>query len=175
MNRIQTLASVVGAVLLALCLGLIGGYVWGGHRQAQIDEGRAAKVSEQQAQALASATERYREAERNGQAAVAAIAAAAQKEKENAKKQMDALRGELRTGAERLSVAVDTASAAAAARAASAGDREARADLLPAAADVLLDFALEGDDIVRELNACVDKYHRAEQVIFESKTRGAAE
>ncbi|MBP1314422.1 lysis system i-spanin subunit Rz [Herbaspirillum sp. 1130] len=175
MNRLQTVATALGAVLLALCLGLIGGHLWGGHRQAQIDEGRAAKVSEQHAIALASATERYREAERSGQAAVAAITAAAQQEKDNAKKQMDILRGKLRTGAVRLSVAVDAASAAAAARAASAGDREARADLLPAAADVLLDFAIEGDDIVRELNACVDKYHRAEQVIFESKKRGAAE
>lgn len=167
MNRLQSL----GAVVLALCLGLIGGYLWGGHRQAQIDEGTAAKVSEQHALALAGATERYREAERGGQAAVAAITAAAQQEKDNAKKQMEVLRGELRTGAERLSVAVDAASAAAAAQAAGAGDREARADLLPAAADVLLDFALEGDDVVRDLNACIDKYHRAEALIHDAEKR----
>ncbi|WP_044528130.1 lysis system i-spanin subunit Rz [Herbaspirillum sp. B65] len=167
MSRTQTILVALGAVMLALCLGLIGGYLWGGHRQAQIDEGRVAKVSEEHATALASATERYREAERSGQAAVAAITAAAQQEKENAKKQMDVLRGELRAGAVRLSVAVDAASAAAAAQAAASGDREARADLLPAAAGRILDFALEGDDIVRELNACVDKYHRAEQVIDE--------
>ena len=72
MNRLQIVATVLGALLLALCLGLIGGYLWGGHRQAQIDEGRAAEVSEQHALALASATERYREAERSGQQAVAA-------------------------------------------------------------------------------------------------------
>lgn len=161
MNRIQSF----GAVVLALRLGLLGGYLWGGHRQAQIDEGAAAKVSEQHALALASATERYREAERSGQQAVAAITAAAQQEKENAKKKMDVLRGELRAGAVRLSVAVDAASAAAAAQAASAGHREARADLLPAAAERILDFALEGDDIVRDLNACVDKYHSAEKMI----------
>ncbi|OWY32033.1 lysis system i-spanin subunit Rz [Herbaspirillum aquaticum] len=167
MNRLQTVAAALGAVLLALCLGLIGGYLWGGHRQAQIDEGRAAEVSEQHALALASATERYREAERSGQQAVAAITAAAQQEKENAKKQMDVLLGELRAGAVRLSVAVDAASAAAAAQAAAAGDREARAYLLPAAAGRILDFALEGDDLVRDLNACVDKYHRAEQMISD--------
>lgn len=164
MNRLQSF----GAVVLALCLGLIGGYLWGGHRQAQIDEGMAAEVSEQHALALASATERYREAERGGQAAVAAITAAVQQEKDNAKKQMDVLRGELRTGAERLSIAVDAASAAAASQAAASGDREARADLLPEAAGRILDFALEGDDIMRDLNACVDKYHRAEQVINEA-------
>lgn len=168
MSRVQAILAALGAVLLALCLGLIGGYLWGGHCQAQIDEGRAAKVSEEHAITLASATERYREAERGGQAAVAAITAAAQQEKENAKKQMDVLRGELRAGAMRLSVAVDEASAAAAAQAAGAGDREARADLLPAAAGRILDFALEGGDIVRDLNACVDKYHRAEQVINEA-------
>lgn len=168
MNRIQAVMTVLGAVVLALCLGLIGGYLWGGHRQAQIDEGRAAKVSEEHATALASAIERYREAERGGQAAVAAITAAAQQEKENAKKQMDALRAELRNGAVRLSVAVDAASAAAAAQAAAAGDREARADLLPAAAGRILDFALEGDDIVRDLNACIEKYHRAEQMIEDA-------
>ncbi|MBP1314527.1 lysis system i-spanin subunit Rz [Herbaspirillum sp. 1130] len=164
MNRLQGF----GAVVLALCLGLIGGYLWGGHRQAQIDEGREAKVSEQHAIALASATERYREAERGGQQAFANMTAALQKEKDDAKKRMAVLRDELRTGAVRLSVAVDAASAAAAAQAAAAGDREARADLLPAAAERILDFALEGDDIVRDLNACVDKYHRAEQVINEA-------
>ena len=68
---------------------------------------------------------------------------------------------ELRTGAVRLSVAVAAASAAAAAQAAAAGDGEARADLLPAAAGRILDFAIEGDDIVRDLNVCVDKYRRA--------------
>jgi hypothetical protein len=168
MNRLQIVATVLGAVLLALCLGLIGGYLWGGHRQAQIEEGRAAEVSEQHALALASATERYREAERSGQQAFAAMTVAVQQEKENAKKQMDVLRAELRAGAVRLSVAVDAASAAAAAQAAAAGDREARADLLPAAAGRILDFALEGGDIVRDLNACIDKYHRAEQVINEA-------
>ncbi|QJQ00231.1 lysis system i-spanin subunit Rz [Herbaspirillum rubrisubalbicans] len=168
MNRIQAVMTALGAVVLALCLGLIGGYLWGGHRQAQIDEGRAAKVSEEHATALASATERYPEAERGGQAAVAAITAAVQQEKENAKKQIDVLRAELRAGAVRLSVAVDAASAAAAAQAAAAGNREARADLLPAAAGRIFDFALEGDDIVRDLNACIDKYRRAEQVINEA-------
>ncbi|RAM63232.1 lysis system i-spanin subunit Rz [Herbaspirillum rubrisubalbicans] len=164
MNRIQSFGSVV----LALCLGLIGGYLWGGHRQAQIDEGRAAEVREQHALALASATERYREAELGGQQAFANMTAALQKEKDDAKKRMDALRDELRTGAVRLSVAVDAASATAAAQAAAAGDREARADLLPAAAGRILDFALEGDDVVRDLNACIDKYHRAEQLIEEA-------
>ncbi|QJQ02093.1 hypothetical protein C798_18205 [Herbaspirillum rubrisubalbicans Os34] len=168
MNRIQTVAIALGAIALALCLGLIGSFLWGGHHQAQIDEGRAAKVSEEHAIALASATERYREAERGGLQAFAAMTAAVQQEKENAKKQMDVLRAELRAGAVRLSVAVDAASAAAATQAAAAGDREARADLLPAAAGRILDFALEGDDIVRDLNACIDKYHRAEQVINEA-------
>ncbi|WP_017452888.1 lysis system i-spanin subunit Rz [Herbaspirillum rubrisubalbicans] len=168
MNRIQSVAIALGAIALAFCLGLIGGFLWGCHHQAQIDEGRAAKVSEEHAIALASATERYREAERGGQQAFAAMTAAVQQEKENAKKQMDVLRAELRAGAVRLSVAVDAASAAAAAQAAGSGDREARADLLPAAAGRILDFALEGDDIVRDLNACIDKYHRAEQVINEA-------
>lgn len=168
MNRIQTVAIALGAIALALCLGLISGYLWGSHRQAQIDEGRAAKVNEAHAVALASATERYREAERGGQLAFTAMTVAVQQEKENAKKQMDVLRAELRAGAVRLSVAVDAASAATAAQAAAAGDREARADLLPVAAGRILDFALEGDDIVRDLNACIDKYHRAEQVINEA-------
>ena len=169
MNRLQTIAIALGSVVLALCLGLIGGFLWGGHRQAQIDEGRAAKISEEHALALASATERYREAERNGRRAFESIEAARQQEKENATKQMEVLRGQLRTGAERLSVAIDAASAATAAATAGAGDREARANLLPAAAERILDFAREGGDIVRDLNACVDKYHRAEQMMSEAK------
>ena len=168
MNRLQTIAIALGSVALAFCLGLIGGSLWGGHRQALIDEGAAAKISEEHAVALANATERYREAERNGQRAAASIEAVRQQEKENATKQMDVLRRQLRTGAERLSVAIDAASAVAAAATAGAGDREARANLLPAAAERILDFAREGGDIVRDLNACVDKYQRAEQVINEA-------
>jgi len=171
MNRLQTIAIALGSVALAFCLGLIGGFLWGGHRQAQIDEGTAAKVSEEHARALASATERYREAERNGQRAVASIEAVRQQEKENATKQMEVLRGQLRTGAERLSVAIDAASAAPAAATAGAGDREARANLLPEAAERILDFAREGGDIVRDLNACVDKYHQAEQMMQEAGTQ----
>jgi len=168
MNRLQTIAIAAGSVVLALCLGLIAGFLWGGHHQAQIDEGRAAKVSEDHALALAGATERYREAERNGQRAFANIEATRQQEKENATKQIEVLRGQLRTGAERLSVAIDAASAAAAAATAGAGDREARANLLPEAAERILDFAREGGDIVRDLNACVDKYHHAEQMMQEA-------
>lgn len=168
MNRLQTIAIALGSIALAFCLGLIGGFLWGGHRQAQIDEGTAAKVSEEHAVAMANATERYREAERNGQRSAASIEAVRQQEKENATKQMEVLRGQLRTGAERLSVAIDAASAAAAAATAGAGDREARANLLPEAAERILDFAREGGDIVRDLNACVDKYHRAEQMMQEA-------
>jgi len=168
MNRLQTIAIALGSVVLAFCLGLIGGFLWGGHHQAQIDEGTAAKVSEEHARALASATERYREAERNGRRAFDSIDAVRQQEKENATKQMDVLRKQLRTGAERLSVSIDAASAAAAAATASAGDREARANLLPEAAERILDIAREGGDIVRDLNACVDKYHRAEQMMQEA-------
>ena len=165
MNRLQTIAIALGSVALAFCLGLIGGFLWGGHHQAQIDAGRAAKINEEHAVAMANATERYREAERNGQRAFAGIEAARQQEKENATKQMEVLRGQLRTGAERLSVAIDAASAAAAAATAGAGDREARANLLPEAAERILDIAREGGDIVRDLNACIDKYNYIEQMI----------
>lgn len=165
MTRLQAIAAAVGSVLLALCLGLIGGYLWGGHRQEQIDEGKAAKIDEQNALALAGATDRYREAERAGRAVFDSLTAAKQKEKENADKQLEALRADVRSGTVRLSIAVDAASAAQAAAAAAAGNREARADLLPAAAGRVLDLAGEGGDILRDLNACVDKYHEAERIL----------
>ena len=140
---------------------LVIGYLVGSHRQ----ELAHAKADAAAAEAVAAAAERYREAERNGQKAAQSLTAAADEEKRNAEKQMEALRADVRRGAVRLSIAVDQASATRAAAVAAAGDREARADLLPEAADHILSFAREGGDVVRELNLCIDKYHVAETMM----------
>jgi hypothetical protein len=79
--------------------------------------------------------------------------------KANAKTAIDSLRADVRSGAERLSVPTRSCSPAPASGSAATGDPEARAELLPATALELIDIAADGDDAVRELNACVDKYN----------------
>ncbi|RJG06236.1 lysis protein [Noviherbaspirillum cavernae] len=84
-----------------------------------------------------------------------AITVNSQKEKENANATIASLRADMRNGTERLSLAV----AACQTGTSGAGNSEARAELLPAAADRIVGIIGEADDAVRDLNACIDKYN----------------
>lgn len=92
--------------------------------------------------------------ERETRRAVDAITVNNQKEKSRAKATIDSLRADVRSGVERLSVAV----AACSTGDAGTGHPEARAELLPEAADRIVGIAADADEAVRDLNECVDKY-----------------
>jgi hypothetical protein len=76
------------------------------------------------------------------------------REKERAKAENDTLRRAVRDGALRLSVPA----ASCVAEHSGTGDQQARAELVPAVAGSLVDIAVDGDDAVRDLNECIDKY-----------------
>jgi hypothetical protein len=93
--------------------------------------------------------------ERETRRAVDAITTNSQREKASAKTTIDNLRADLRDRSVRLSVAVDSCTAADP----GSGHSEARADILPAAADRIVGIIGEADDAVLDLNECVDKYN----------------
>jgi hypothetical protein len=90
-------------------------------------------------------------------------------EMDDAKNKIDALRADVLTGAVRLSIAVTKAGTAASHcpasgdSSAASGDQETRAELVPQAAYDLIGIAADGDDAVRDLNACIDAYHAIER------------
>lgn len=92
--------------------------------------------------------------EREVRRAVDTITVNNQKEKARAKATIDSLRADVRNGTERLSVAVQSCQA----RDSSTGNTEARAELMPEAAERIVVIAGEANEAVRELNECIDKY-----------------
>lgn len=85
-----------------------------------------------------------------------------EKEAEDAKKEIDQLRADVRNGSRRLSVAVRSCTVPTA----SGNDTDqTRAELDPAAADRIIAIAEEGDGAIRKLNACIDQYNAARKAI----------
>jgi len=69
------------------------------------------------------------------------------------------LRADVRSGALRLSVPASCTVLSAEGAGAASGDRtEARAELDPKTADDLIAITKDGDDAIRQLNACIDAY-----------------
>lgn len=133
-------------------------------------EADVAKIMRQHAEAVRLATEEHAlqiAAERAKEQALRAdfdrLQAEAAEEKAHAKAEFDRVVADLRAGNRRLSVAVRSCSTAqagdsGAGAAPAAGHQEARAELDPAAAERILGVARDGDDAIRDLNACVDAY-----------------
>jgi hypothetical protein len=99
--------------------------------------------------------------EREVRRAVDAITVNNHKEKARAKATIDSLRVDVRNGTERLSVAVQSCQT----RDSSTGNTDARAELMPEAAERIVVIAAEANEAVRELNECIDKYEALKQTI----------
>lgn len=80
------------------------------------------------------------------------------KEKQDDKKTIDALRADVRSGAISLSIATRAIRASSSSVSSTPGDIETRSEIVPEAAVALIDIAADGDDAVRDLNACIAKY-----------------
>ena len=114
------------------------------------------------AEALTRSIADARDREHEMQASLEQIQATARKEKEIAKAREDALVESVRSGERRLSIAAVCPSPAApglrAPAAGGSGPSQARAELAPAAGLALIGIARDGDEAIRERNACVAAY-----------------
>nr|DAP68848.1 MAG TPA: Rz lysis protein [Caudoviricetes sp.] len=159
---------------LWLFLIMLGGiaYAAGDYRGAKVaalaSAARESKANQVAAEHLAGATERVRELELFLGRQYDELTAANQKVEKNAKTEIDRLRGDLRSGDVRLSVAVASCGGNTAGTDSAAGDQETRAELLPATAERILDIGADANSTVRELNLCVDKYE-----VLRRKLNGA--
>ena len=138
------------ALLLLAAVTFFAG-VW--HEQE-----RAAVVERAAMTALAQAKAKVNAAETALASAHLKIDADRVKEKQDDKKTIDALRADVRSGAISLSIATRAIRAGAASAGPFPGAIETRAEIVPEAAVALIDIAADGDDAVRDLNACIAKY-----------------
>lgn len=154
---------------LAACLlcGFVAGWAAQGWRKdAAIAElQRAAATSAATAAtALVQATGRVLTLERAAGAALVQRADKLQQDQDHAKTERDRFNADVRNGAVRVSIPVAGGQCAAVTDSvhttAAGGDwRQARAELDPATAAALDAIAGDGDDVTRQLNACIDAYN----------------
>lgn len=154
---------------LALCLlcgAALGWTAQGWRKDAAIAALRQADATSaaNAAGRLAQATARVRMLERDAGAAVLQHADKLTQEQVYAKTERDHFNATVRNGAVRLSIPVASGQCAVGAgsdHSPAAGDyqHQARAELDREAAAALGAIAGDGDDAIRQLNACIDAYH----------------
>lgn len=165
-------ASAMMSGLLAFCTGPIGRWVVIGLLVAAAvtaagmrayNAGYAAHESETST-ATAEANQRARIAERAASLRMAKVVTDHRKVVSDAQAQIDRLRGDVRSGARRLSVVTAGLSACPGATAAARSGAETRADIDPATADALVAIAADGDNAIRQANSLIDAYQVAAEV-----------
>ncbi|MBI3727096.1 MAG: lysis protein [Burkholderiales bacterium] len=122
-----------------------------------------AQISQDQAEATATALENERLISRS----LAAIATNHQKEMQDEKDKQDKFINGVRNGTVRLSIPVKACPASAGANTAPGPGyiSETRAELTPSAGNALAAIAADGDNAIRQLNACIDSYQAIRTVI----------
>lgn len=139
--------TILGAVLVVLAT-----FGYGYHK------GYATRDLEMQAE-IAKKNEEAREIERERVAKLSELSYKLAKEKDNAKAANERYMDALRTGSERLYVPVSGVQACPDSTAAGGDRNQARAELDPTTAVNLIRITSDGDDAIRQLNACIDAYN----------------
>lgn len=150
---------------LALVAGLtfstgIGG-VWGYHRAAQEAAARETTAKLAASEQLAVETGKVTALEKKRVKDIGAVAVIHKKEMSNADTKINSLVADVRRSAVLLSIATRPAShRAAGGNPAAAGSpaKETRSELVPEAAIALIGIAADGDNAMRDFNACHDSY-----------------
>lgn len=152
-------------VLVALWLGSVA-WAWKAsaastNRTRDLVEARRAAAA---ASAVASAEKRARDAEYTAGQKIAALEAQYQENKDREIADLDRVIAELRAGQRRLFVNVraSTSGSAAGAPGTRPVAQEARAELSPADGEFFIRFGSEADEVVNDLNYCVDRVRIAE-------------
>jgi prophage endopeptidase len=148
--------------LIAIAASLGVGYWWG-KSDADTKWGkRFAEMEALSAKKLAEATDAVRKVETEASERLNDLASKHAKEIRDAKVRSDRIVADIRSGALRMSIPVASAcpSPEAQGAAPAGGDRpQARAELAAEAAGTLVSIASEGDEAIRQLNACIDAYN----------------
>ena len=146
MNSIYIKAGIAIALLV---VGFVGGC---SHKQAELDRLKADYAAQVQA-----GLEANRQLEKRMQAEADILTQQYQKEKKDAQKTIDSLRSRIASGDIRLSVR--TASTKGMSSDSSTEYREERAELDGETAQSLVSITADGDEAIRDLNQCIDKYN----------------
>lgn len=156
---------LLALVLVGLWLGSVA-WAWNAsaastNRTRDLVEAKRAAAA---ASAVAGAEKRARDAEYTAGQKIAALEAQYQESKDREIADRDRVIAELRAGQRRLFVNVRANAAGSAADAPGAGPaaQETRAELSPADGEFFIRFGSEADEVVNDLNYCIDRVRIAE-------------
>jgi len=149
MNPLDTLKRYLWLVCLA---AIVTSYFIGHHK------GFAERDLDLQVE-IGKRNEAEREKEVQHTAKINDLATQLAQEKSNAKTANDKYRAAVRAGTERLYVNVRPVQTSPSAAPATGDRNETRAELDPTTAEELVGIANDGDDAIRQLNACIDAYN----------------
>ena len=143
------------------------------YQMSQADLARAQTALSDLQRETALATTRDSEAARKKEtqlrATTVALSDKLNKEKSRAQETQNRLVADIRSGAQRLSIAARCQPSSEptpdAPAAPGSGATGARADIDPATAEALISIAADGDTAIRERNACVDAYNAARETL----------
>jgi prophage endopeptidase len=159
---------------LALSLSIGAGVSAYQMARADLAQAQAAlsDLQREHAQAATRASEAARAKETQLRADAAAASAKLQKEKQSAKIREDRLVADIRRGAQRLSIAASCPAASQAPEdpedpgiAPGSGPESPRAELDQSAAEALVAIAIDGDNAIRERNACIQQYNAVREAL----------
>ena len=119
-----------------------------------------AQSEAEQAIAIAEANAQARQVEQVMTTKLNETATKLKKENDVAKSQITTLRNDVASGAVRLSIATQASVSTTSDTAPTCGNKQARAELDPAAANTLISIAADGDEAIRKLNSCIDSYNQ---------------
>lgn len=152
-------AAAVLSLLARLALPLVVLAALYGVDQRAEQRGRLAAQAQQQSDAVGQLARSIRE---SGQLAgvLGQFIEQHQQEQTHAQQAIDRLGADLRSGTIRLHVrTIPAVQPATGADSAAPGSGQTHAQLDPADADVLLRITADGDDAIRDLNSCIDRYN----------------
>ena len=147
-------------VLLGIVLALLGAFFTGHH------QGYAQAEAEQQAE-IARLNAEAREVERAMTVKVNDISTKLQKANNDAKIEITKRDLAIADGTLRLSIPTKSPVCASPGATPAGGDTEARAELEPAFAQALVAITDDGDNAIRQLNACIDAYNTIQTMKVE--------
>lgn len=140
-------------VILGIVLAVLSAFGVGHH------QGYAARDAEMQIQ-IAKMNDEARDKEKAMQAAANATATNLRKANQDAQSQINQLNADVSSGARRLSISASCVQAGADAGATSGAGNQTRAELDATVAQTLIAIAADGDNAIRQANACADFYNQ---------------
>lgn len=153
-DTLKTILLIVFSLVVVIAVSGFIGYRYGASKWQKV----LAEADKAASKKLAELTEKALQKERQLRSDLDSLTAQNRKEKQDAEKNINIFRTDIRSGTVRLSVATNTGSRSTFCADTGIGASETRAELNSEVAEALVAITAYGDNAIRDLNLCIDAY-----------------